>query len=222
MPVLRSIAPFVLAVTLAFPADAAAQALGLPVRNAGAPRGLLIAADIGVPNDASGLGTTYGASAGIGFGLLGLTATVARSTIEGGDAQTSVGATANFRLIGGPLVPFSATLQAGVGRWSGSSVEGGEITSYSYPLGLGLGLTIASPVVSLKPWLAPRVQWTRVSEAGAYGAGGTTTDAAISGGIDLGFINGITIRGMYDRVLNDGADVSVWSVGLGYSLRIGL
>ena len=76
-------------------------------------------------------------------------------------------------------------------------------------------------MVSLKPWLAPRVQWTRLSGDGGDGGGTESADAAISAGIDLGFINGIAVRGMYDRVLNDGIDASVWSVGLGYSLRIG-
>lgn len=221
MPILRSLAPFALAVAVAVPARLEAQALGMPVRNAGSPRGLSIAADVGVPNDASGLGTTYGASAGMGLGLLGITATVARTDIEGADAQISAGATANLRLIGGPLVPFSATLQAGAGRWSTDGIEG-SLTTTSIPVGLGLGWTIASPIVSLKPWLAPRVQFTRLSGAGAFGAEGTTTETAISGGIDLGFINGFTVRGMYDRVLHDGLDASVWSVGLGYSLRIGL
>ncbi len=198
------------------------QVLGLPVRNAGLPRGLSVAADLGVPNDASGLGTTYGASAGIGLGMLGLTATIARADRSGQAAVTAAGLTANWRLVGGPLVPFSATIQAGVGRWNnGPSVEGGDVTTTSYPIGLGLGWTIASPVVSLKPWLAPRLQWTRVSTDGTYGGGINHTDPAISGGIDLGFINGITVRGMYDRVLNDGIDASVWSVGMGYSLRIG-
>lgn len=211
-----------LAITLAVPRQLDAQGLGLPVRNAGLPRGLLVAADVGVPNDASGIGTTVGASAGIGLGLLGLTATAARTDRSDQDAVHSVGATANLRLIGGPLVPFSATVQAGIGRWTlGTSIEGDDVTTTSYPIGIGLGWTIASPIVSLKPWLAPRLQWLRVSESGGQGGATESTDAAISGGVDLGFINGVTVRGMYDRVLNDGIDASVWSVGLGYSLRIG-
>jgi len=223
MMISRAMASLLLATLLVLPAGhLEAQALGLPVRNAGMPRGVSVAADLGVPNDASGLGTTLGASAGLGLGLLGLTGTVARTEVTGQDAVISGGATVNVRLIGGPLVPFSATIQAGLGRWTaGTTIEGGDVTVTAYPIGLGLGWTIASPLVSLKPWLAPRVQWTRVSEDGGYGGAGETTDAAFSAGIDLGFINGIAVRGMYDRVLNDGIDASVWSVGLGYSLRIG-
>ncbi|MCL4865309.1 MAG: hypothetical protein KJZ47_05400, partial [Gemmatimonadales bacterium] len=167
----------------------------------GLPRGLSLAADVGVPNDASGLGITVAASAGAGLGLLGVTALVARTDVTGEDAVLSGGAMASLRLIGGPLVPFFATLQGGVGRWqaAGTSIEGGEITTTSVPVGLGLGWTIASPVVSLKPWLAPRMQWTRRTEEGGFGGETESTDAAVSGGIDLGFINGITVRGMYDR-----------------------
>lgn len=206
---------------LAAPAPLAAQALGLPVRNAGLPRGLSVAADLGVPNDASGLGTSYGVTAGLTLGLVGVTATVARAEIEGADTQGSMAATANLRLLGGPLVPFFAILQGGIGSYtSGTSIEGADIVTRTYPVGLGLGWTIASPVVSLKPWLAPRVQWSSTS-AGAY-SDPHELDPAVSGGIDLGFINGLAVRAMYDRVLqDDGPDASVWSLGLGYSFRIG-
>jgi hypothetical protein len=206
----------------ALPAAAAAQVPGVPVRTVGLPRGLSVAADVGMPNAASGLDASYAASAGLGLGLLGVTVSVARTGREGADALTTAGALANLRLIGGPLVPFFAVLQAGAARWTtGTTIEGGDLTVTSVPIGLGLGWTIASPVVSLKPWLAPRLQWTRHAEDGPFGSAVSTTDPAISGGVDLGFINGIALRGMYDRILNDGIDVSTWSVGVGYSLRIG-
>jgi hypothetical protein len=48
----------------------------------------------------------------------------------------------------------------------------------------------------------------------------TESDFAISGGVDLGFLNGLTIRAMYDRVFRgEGVNPSVLSIGLG--LKVG-
>lgn len=209
-----------LAALLLLAHSAAAQVPGLPVRASGAGRGLHLAADLAFPNDAAGGGTTVGASAGVGLGLVGVGALVARTQAGGEGGLTAAGVTAGLRLIGGPLVPFSATLQGGAGRWTTSTIEGADVTVTSVPVSLGLALTIASPVVSLKPWLAPRVAVTRTTIDGPEGTS-NRTDVGLSGGIDLGFLNGMSLRGMYDRILSDGGDLTAWSVGMGYSLRIG-
>lgn len=203
-----------LAGALSAPVGLHGQAPGIPLRNAGVSRGLALAADAGFPGEASGLGTSFGASAAVGLGLVGLGATVTRLDVTGQDAVIAAGATANLRLIGGPLVPFSATLQGGVGRWT-LQAGGQDLTTTSLTAGLGLAWTIASPVVSFKPWLAPRMHWNRAGDPAV-----TSSDPAVSGGIDLGFINGLSIRGMYDRILSDGPDAGVWSIGLGYALRV--
>ncbi len=217
---------FLLAGALVAPVGLDAQVAGLPVRNAGITRGLTLAAEAGFPNAASGMGTAFGASGTVGLGRIGLGATVARLDFSAQDPVLAGAATLNLRLIGGPLVPFSATLQAGVGAWSATLVTdigGGPVefdASYrTIPVGLGLAWTIATPVVSLKPWLAPRVHVSRQTLAGVPGSQ-RRTDGALSGGIDLAFINGIALRGAYDRINSEGTDASVWSVGLGYSLRI--
>lgn len=222
----RLAALFILAGALVAPVGLDAQVAGLPVRNAGITRGLTLAAEAGFPNAASGMGTSYGASGAVGLGRLGLGATLARLDFDGQDPVLAGGATLNLRLIGGPLVPFSATLQAGVGAWSATVVTdvGGGSAQFdaaylTIPVGLGMAWTIATPVVSLKPWLAPRVHVSRQTLAGVPGSR-RRTDGALSGGIDLAFINGIALRGAYDRIIADGTDASVWSVGLGYSLRI--
>lgn len=213
------------------PAALAAQGTGLPLRNAGIPRGLSLGVELGVPNDASGLSSAAGATAAVGLGLLGFTASVSRvglGELEGSESGhvVATGLTGAFRLIGGPLVPFAADLQAGVGRWgSYDFVFPGddilyEYTRTTYTAGVGLSLTIPSPVVSLKPWLAPRLEHGRLTDQ--YGSGAiTSTDAAISGGLDLGFINGTSVRAAYDRVLLDGTDATVWSVGLAHTFRLG-
>lgn len=222
----QAVALFFLAGALVAPVGLDAQVAGLPVRNAGVTRGLTLAAEAGFPNEASGMGTAFGASGVVGLGRIGLGATLARLDFDGQDPVLAGAATLNLRLVGGPLVPFSVTLQAGVGTWSATlvtDVGGGptefDVTDLTVPVGLGLAWTIATPVVSLKPWLAPRVHVSRRTLEGVAGTS-QRTDGALSGGIDLAFINGIALRGAYDRIIADGTDASVWSVGLGYSLRI--
>ena len=129
----------------------AAQVRGLPVMNNGVPRGILVAGDVGFPNDAAGGGTTYAVTGAIGLGMLGFTATLGGTELDGGTSTSAYGGTANLRVIGGPLVPFFVNLQAGVGY---ADLDGLKMTHV--PVGVGVGLTIPLPIFGLKPWFAPR------------------------------------------------------------------
>jgi len=202
----------------------AAQVAGLPVRNAGIGTGIGVAADLGIPNQAMGKGIAYGATGSIGFGPLGLSAMAARWDPSGdGDAITSVGATGNLKVFGGPLVPLSVTVQGGIGRYRQTGIEGSRVTTLRLPAGLGLALTIPNPAFSIKPWIAPRLDLVRISESGGNVSGTeVNTDAhfGISGGVDFGFLSGLSIRAMYDRVQGgEGARPAVISLGLGF--RVG-
>lgn len=208
---------------LGAPAAALAQPPGIAHRNAGVARGLQLAIEAGFPDDAVTVGTAFGATAAVGVGVVGLTATVTTWEADYGfgaepSREFGYGATANLRLFGGPLVPLSITLQAGAARWTETILIDDIVwdeTITTVPVGLGFALTIPSPILSLKPWLAPRIQWTERSEVGRR------SDPALSGGIDLGFINGASLRGAYDRIFTDGGDRTVWSVGIAHSLRMG-
>ena len=58
----------------------AAQVPGLPVYNAGIPRGVGIFADLGFPNDDAGGGTAYGLTGRVGLGVLAFTASAIART----------------------------------------------------------------------------------------------------------------------------------------------
>jgi hypothetical protein len=205
----------------------AAQVAGLPVRNAGIGTGIGVAADVGFPNGAMGKGTAVGATGAVGLGPLGVTASVSRYDPKAAEAFWSLGATANLKVFGGPLIPVSVTLQAGAARSSQSatSIEGDalSIRSWHVPVGVGLALTIPNPVFSIKPWLAPRLDLVRTTQSdGGTAAQTSHTDKnfGISGGVDLGFLSGLSVRVMYDRVMADGGvHPSVLSLGLGF--RVG-
>lgn len=193
----------------------AAQVIGMPVRNAGVGTGIGIAADIGFPNGDAGKGVALGATGAIGLGPLGVTGSVATWNPQGpGGSITSVGVTGNLKVFGGPLIPVSVTLQAGAARHKVS----GE-SNWHVPVGLGLALTIPNPVFSIKPWLAPRVDLVRRTFTGGTPSADTDANFAVSGGVDFGFLSGLTIRAMYDRVsAGGGATPSVLSLGLGFKV----
>ena len=194
---------------------AQAQAVGLPVINSGIPTGIGIAADVGLANNAYGAGTGYGLTGQIGAGRFGATATIGQFDPDGtASANSTWGATANLKIIGGGLSPLSITAQAGYGH--------GELATSTinhYPLGVGVALTIPIPVLSMKPWVAPRYDILHLDSSG--GTSGTTySDFGISGGIDFNFLMGLGFRISYDWVDRNNAYPSIWGVGAKWVFRV--
>ena len=218
-------------------APVAAQNPGLPVYNHGVPRGIGIYGDLGFPNDAAGKGTAYGATVRGGFGDIGATATLSGDNPKGdAGSHTAVGATLNYRLLGGPLVPLSVTFQAGAsysksGESTGTTAPavfvsaptppippGQEFDLYDFPIGIGFALVIPNPVLAIQPWLAPRVDIVRRS---SEGVSNTDTNFGLSGGLEFNLLNGFGIQAAYDRVFTkDGADPGTFGVGAHYTFRV--
>lgn len=208
-------------------AAAAAQAPGLPVMNGGVARGFTLAAMAGFPNAGSGGGTAFGVS-----GLLGM-----RRVAIGGFVSEQSGSTLDdatffagggslvIKLAGGPLVPVSINLLAGAAYSSpklgltGSGSYGAK--TWHVPVGLGISWTIAQPVVAIKPWLSPRLDYTRVRiSAPSGGVSRSDSNFGLSGGITFGFLNGFGIDLAVDRVFDGSAVSKPSTVGLGVSYTI--
>ncbi len=202
------------ALVLALPATSAAQSYGLPLVNNGVPTGVSIAADVGFPSIEYGGGTSYGGQLNFGAGLLGVTGAVTRLNPDsfGLIPVTSYGAAVTARLFGGPLVPFRVLLQGGIVRWDGQEDDIIGISRTRFPVSLGFAATIPVPAFAIKPWIAPRADFFR----------GGGFDWGISGGIEVGFLNGLSLRAAYDRQFVDTGDYtqepSVWSLGVGWGL----
>jgi opacity protein-like surface antigen len=207
------------------PVSAGAQVRGIPVYNSGVPSGLALAGEFGAPNHASGGGIAYGASVRLGFGPLGVTAMGIRSDPSGtGGNSVGVGATGNLKLIGGPLIPLSVTLQGGAGyarnhviALPGGGASADPITEWRFPVGVGIAMTLPNPVLAIKPWIAPRVD---IVHAGPSGASATSTAFAISGGIEFNLLSGLGLHTGYDWSKRDGITYGTFGVGLHYALRI--
>jgi hypothetical protein len=195
---------------------AAAQVAGLPVFNTPVPLGVSAGLDAGFNGDEAGGGTAFGASVGYGSGIVGITATLATWSPDDGDAITSIGGTMGVRVLGGPLNPLSVQLQGGVGFWKQDAGVAGDVEFLHVPLGVAVGMVIPSPAVSLRPWIAPRLDLLHADTEDVTDEGDWLTDFGLSAGLDLAFIGGLGLRAAYDVVSRDDDRPSVFSVGVNY------
>lgn len=216
----RAIALMTLALGLLLGSRTAeAQVRGIPVYNSGVSTGVAIYGDVGFPNDDAGKGTAFALSGRAGFGPFGATAILSTFNPDGpAGSDLSVGATLNYKLFGGPLIPLSVTLQGGIGYSKPETgLLPGDETELRFPVGLGLALTIPNPALAIRPWLAPRLDIIRFSGGGLSN---TETNFGVSGGLELNMLNGFGLHAAYDRVFTDGGDPSVFGLGAHFAFRI--
>lgn len=197
------------ATALALAAPVAAQAPGLAIHGAGLPSGLHVAATAGLGGASSwpGEAFTLGASLGYSRGRLGLVGTLGRIDFDGDLFESSLtgGVRGVIRVFGGGLdIPLQVDAFAGYGRfdepepdcidcskpWSRRGVQ-------QAPAGLALTLNLSTPVVSIRPWLAPRVQ-LQTQVTGDVGRDELFWGA--SAGIDLRFLGGLGLTVAWDKV----------------------
>ena len=201
--------------------SATAQVRGIPVYNAGVPRGIGVYGDVGFPNDEAGGGTGYAVTGRLGLGVFGATAILSGHNPDGaGDTDLSVGATLNYRVFGGPLVPLAVTLQGGIGyaKPEDGALPDPDVTELQFPVGVGFALTIPNPILAIKPWLAPRLHIVRRSAEGLDAE--TDSDFALSGGIELNTLGGFGLHATYDAIFADGGTPGVFGIGAHYTFRV--
>ncbi len=211
---MRKMLALAAALTLAAGTPLAAQNLGLPVDNSGVGGGLTLAATVGFPNEDAGKGTAFGLTGKLGLGPLGVTATASTWNPDAfSDKVNSIGGTANLKIFGGPLIPLSVTLQGG-GAFA--SVNGTDLVHV--PVGVGFALRIPNPAISIKPWVAPRLDYVKAS---GNGNDSDETNFGFSAGVDLNLLSGLGFHAAYDYVKADNdLTPSIFSVGAHYALRI--
>jgi opacity protein-like surface antigen len=200
-------------------APAAAQVGGLPVFNSGVNSGISLNFDYGMPNEVAGEGKSLGFTGGAALGPIGFTATYASHTPDGADAQSWLGATANLKMFGGPLIPISVNGQVGIGYASVDVGAPEDMKIVEIPVGVGIALNIPTPGVSIKPWIAPRLQYHRTSGA----ADDSETNFGISAGVNFGLVGGLNARIAYDYLNVDtpsGDKPATLSIGVGYNFNV--
>ena len=151
----------------------------------------------------------------MGLGIFGMTAMAIRSDPSGeGGNSVGVGATVDYKLLGGPLIPLSVTLQGGAGYSRNAFIAQpsgatSHVTNLRVPIGVGIAMSLPNPVLAIKPWLAPRIDIVRSTVEGTTA---TSTAFAISGGIGL--------HTGYDWSRRDGVTYGTFGVGVHYAIRV--
>jgi len=186
-----------------------AQVAGLPVFNNGVGPGFAVGVDFGFNDDEAGGGMAFGGTGMYGSGTLGFTGPVSRWSPDAGESITSMGGTANLRVLGGPLSPVYVHLQAGVGTW-----DVGDVNFLHVPVGVGVGLVIPSPAVSFNPWIAPRLD---LLNNDLVPDEDWASNFGISAGIDAYLVGGLGFRAAYDYVSGDERSPGVFSLGANYA-----
>lgn len=163
--------------TLVAPAAAVAQFTGMPNwNNPKGGTGIRIDGDYGSPNTSAGGGSAYGARGSVGLGSLSLGLGFDSWTPTGGNAATTWGGTAAFRIIGGSLMPVSLNAQAGYGNSS-------DLQLKTYTLAAGLGVNLSIPGITLNPWVSAGERWHDQTATGTKGNFGWVIGADVGLGI---------------------------------------
>src|SRR4029077_6773562 len=200
--------------TVLLAAPAAAQWLGEPgwkIPQGGT--GVTISGDYARPNADYGKGNTWGGRAALGLGTLTLTAGVESWKPDGATKGiTSFGGNADFRLIGGSLLPVAVNLQAGAAR-SDSTANGPAATRVIGAVGISVPLP--PPGFSIEPYFSPGLRYTNVS-----GLGNTTKFGYVFGAnLSFGLLG---VHLAYDNEKVTGGNRGVFGVGLHAGLHLPL
>lgn len=182
---------------LAAAGQVTAQVAGIPYYvNPRGGTGVMAAVNIGSTSsdNAASEGKAVAVTGGVGAGPLFITATAGQFNPDpaGADNVTTFGGTVGTRLFGGPLIPVTIGVQAGAGYFStGSGAT--EAKLVTIPVAVGVGLNV--PLFPLKPWIAPRVQYSRATVGGTTNS---TTRIGVSAGADFNLLLGLGFHAAVD------------------------
>lgn len=187
---------------------AGAQIQGMPVYfNPKGGVGLTVSADVGrvVSNRVGGIASAqkpfaFGGSARLGLPFISIGAAAAvydpKVTTQGNEVQYA--GTAALKIFGGPLIPLSVSLQAGVGSLKVGSGTGAT-NNLNIPIGVGVSLNVPTPGASITPWVAGRVHLNSVSTtSGVSRVSGLQVGYGASGGLSIGTAAGLGFHAALD------------------------
>ena len=199
----------------ATPLPAVAQWAGMPVwNNPKGGTGVTINGDLGIPNTNGGKGTAFGARASLGLANISLTAGVSSWKPSGfSKSLTSVGGTAQFKVIGGSLIPVALNIQLGAGTTSSVDTGLATIPKVTTLLGgAGISVNVPTPGINIEPYLSISNRWDKPS--------GGSTESNV--GWVLGANVGLGMLGLhvaYDSQKLGGATRGIIGIGAHVALK---
>ncbi len=194
---------------------AVAQWQGMPAwNNPKGGTGVTINGDLGVPNTDAGKGTAFGARGTLGLANISFTAGIASWKPKGASASsTSVGGVAQFRAIGGSLIPIALNIQLGAGTASAISGTVPFPKMTNILAGAGLSVNVPTPGLSIEPYLSVSNRWHKPS------GGSTESNIGWVIGANLGF-GMLGLHVAYDsEKLNGGGTAGVLGIGAHFALK---
>jgi len=212
---MKRIATIAALITFAATPPAVAQWAGMPAwNNPKGGTGVTINGDLGFPNNNGGKGTAFGARATLGLANISLTAGVSSWKPSGfSNSTTSVGGTAQFKVIGGSLIPVALNIQLGAG--TASAVTSGTATQSKLTMllaGAGISVNVPTPGINIEPYLSVSNRWVKPS--------GLSTESNI--GWVLGANVGLGMLGLhvaYDSQKLGGATRGIIGIGAHVALK---
>jgi len=190
---------------------AVAQWAGMPVwNNPKGGTGVTIDGDLGFPNSTGGKGTAFGARATLGIANISLTAGLSSWKPSGSSSSTtSVGGTAQFKVIGGSLIPVAVNIQLGGGT---ASAVGTQPKNTMLVAGAGISVNVPTPGLSIEPYLSVGNRWNKPS------VGSTQSNVGWVVGANLGF-GMLGLHLAYDSQKVGGATRGVIGIGAHVALK---
>jgi hypothetical protein len=194
----------------------AAQWQGMPAwNNPKGGTGVTINGDLGLPNSDAGKGTAFGARGTLGLANISLTAGITSWKPKGASASTtSVGGVAQFRAIGGSLIPIALNIQ--LGGSTASAINSGPVLSPKMTnvlAGAGLSVNVPTPGLSIEPYLSISNRWHKPS------GGSTESNIGWVIGANVGF-GMLGLHLAYDsEKLDNGSTAGVIGIGAHIALK---
>ena len=194
---------------------AVAQWQGMPAwNNPKGGTGVTINGDVGVPNADAGKGTAFGARATFGLANISFTAGIASWKPKGASSSsTSVGGVAQFRVIGGSLIPVALNIQLGAG--TAGAITSGTATfpkMTNILAGAGLSVNAPTPGLSIEPYLSVSNRWHKPS------GGSTESNVGWVLGANIGF-GMLGLHVAYDSE-NFGGGTTAGVIGIGAHIAL--
>jgi hypothetical protein len=144
----------------------AAQWAGMPAwNNPKGGTGVTIDGDLGFPNSNGGKGTAFGGRVMLGLANISLTAGATSWKPNGfSKSLTSLGGTAEFKIIGGSLIPVALNIQLGAGTTTSVDTGLATIPKVTTLLGgAGISVNVPTPGINIEPYLSISNRWNKPS-----------------------------------------------------------
>ena len=208
----------VVALALGLAAESAsAQLAGNPVYAINPGVGVTLNGDFGRGiNDESGKTQFYGGRVVLGVPMLSFWVGGGLwDPRTGADKEVTLGGGAAINLIKAPVLPVALTLQAGAATVS----CGDDCTTISGVVGPALKVNVPNPAIGIEPWIMPRFQFCRDSDAGTSD---TDTGVGVSGGVNINMPMGLGLHVVADWSSSGDPAVKplVGGIGLHYKIAV--